>query len=176
MILNYLLLFGALAIGRAFDLASTYFVSPDLRLEMNQWMKKMGWGKVILLNLIITVVAPLVLSKSICMFLVFFSVFIGIRNFQLSTAIRFLGSDRYQKYLYGYYQETKWSSLLVPILLNAFSFMVVGTLIAGPPSLREHKLLWIISAAGFSMMFAGIFIAVAQIITIHRCKKFSQII
>ena len=60
---SYIILTLILAIGRALDLISTRHLTPNFDLELNQWMKKVGWRNTILINAGLTLVFPLVFNK-----------------------------------------------------------------------------------------------------------------
>jgi len=53
-LLNYLLCLTVLGFARGADMLSTWIVTPDLRLERNQTMRRLGWSGILLFNLAAT--------------------------------------------------------------------------------------------------------------------------
>ena len=105
-----------LAIGRFFDLFSTYYATPAFKLEINQWMKKVGWRNTIIINLLSIFLLPALLDEHFCIFLTTVSLLMAFRNFELSIIIRALGEDTYMNKLLETQRGAKFHNFLIPFL------------------------------------------------------------
>lgn len=65
--MTYTLCLIALALSRFLDIASTWNVSPDLKLEKNPIMRRMGWKGIIIINIPLCLIGATCVSFTVIM-------------------------------------------------------------------------------------------------------------
>lgn len=90
----YWWLLGLLVIARAADFYSTWFGTPNLKLEGNPLARKLGWRGGILLNIVICVATAAWPLPAIV--LITTSFLVAGRNFQSAWVMRTMGEDSYR--------------------------------------------------------------------------------
>ena len=83
-----------LGIGRSLDLFSTWYCSPNFDIELNSWMKRAGWKKVILINIVFVPVHSIIIQERNILWGVLSSL-MALRNFQVGTMARAMGEQAY---------------------------------------------------------------------------------
>lgn len=82
-----------LGFGRAADLLTTWLATPDLAMEGNPLVKKLGWKRSILLNVVLCVLIPLYPLGVVVGCTT--SLLVAARNCQTAWAIRSAGEHTY---------------------------------------------------------------------------------
>ena len=90
----YIIVTTILAVGRALDLISTRHLTPNFDLELNQWMKKVGWRNTILINIGIILAFPLIFSKDQVVTFAVLSALMAFRNYQFMPMVKALGDKK----------------------------------------------------------------------------------
>lgn len=106
----YWAVFGLLAFGRGMDILSTWVATPNLVLEGNPLMKKLGWRRAIPINVMLCFgfafwpMAAIMISTT--------SVLVAARNFQHAWLMRSLGEETYRSWHVARILETRVSLYL----------------------------------------------------------------
>ncbi len=99
--------------GRALDLLSTYYITPNLKLETNRLVKRLGWKGSIILQIPLVILG--VFFRPIAFFFLTWSIIIAASNISGAWFIRhFPGGDvKYAENLKSSAQKAKlWNILL----------------------------------------------------------------
>ncbi len=121
VILNIIIL----GLGRFLDLLSTWYGSPNLDLEMNSWMRKVGWKGVILINVAFILIFPFIMQERSFIFAILSALF-ALRNFQMSTIARALGEESYRKIYGKYVANSPWHIFLLPVFFESLVYVAIG--------------------------------------------------
>jgi|SRR5579883_1850685 len=106
--------FGLITFARGMDILSTWVATPNLVLEGNPLMKRLGWKWAIPLNILLCVLfafwplAAIMISTT--------SVLVAARNFQHAWLMRSLGEENYRSWHVARLQETRVSLYLCCLL------------------------------------------------------------
>jgi hypothetical protein len=124
----YGVIFALLAFARGMDILSTWVATPNLVLEGNPLMKKLGWKRAIPVNVLLCIgfafwpLAAIMISTT--------SVLVAARNFQHAWLMRSLGEETYRSWHIARIQETRVSLYLSCLLgQTALTAAVGGALI-----------------------------------------------
>jgi hypothetical protein len=138
-----------LGIGRFLDLFSTWYCSPNFDIEVNSWMKKVGWRGVISINVIVVIVLSLTTQERTIYF-GFLSSLMALRNFQVGTMARAMGEEAYLRAYRQFIKNSSWYLPLLPIFFEVLIYITIGMtiiLLIGKPEDINHKYLSTIGAA-----------------------------
>lgn len=143
-----------LAVGRFLDLFSTWYCSPNFDIELNSWMKRVGWKKVILINiLLVPVLSILVKERNITIAVA--SSLLALRNFQVGTMARAMGEQAYLATYRKFVRNSPWYIPLLPTVFEVIIYITIGTTIAkiiGKPATQN---LGYVSMIGGAFMWLG---------------------
>ena len=162
-----------LGIGRSLDLFSTWYCSPNFDIELNSWMKRAGWRKVILLNIIIVPIFSIIIRERNITWGVLSSL-MALRNFQIGTMARAMGEQAYLATYRKFIRNSPWYIPLIPIIVEVIIYIAVGMtiiLIIGKPKTinLEH-----ISHIGLAFFLLGLVVFSAAIGTRIEKKYFNK--
>jgi hypothetical protein len=113
-----------LTIGRSLDLLSTWYGTPNFEIELNTWMKKVGWRNTILINIVLVLVASR--SRKSAIILGTLSMIIAARNFQVGTMARAIGEQNYRATYRKFVSSTPWYFNMLPIFCESAIYMTIG--------------------------------------------------
>jgi hypothetical protein len=117
-----------LGIGRFLDLFSTWYGSPNFDIEVNSWMKKIGWRRVILINIALVPILSVLAQKRTIFLGVLFSLY-AIRNFQIGTMTRAMGEEAYLATYRQFIRNSSWYFPLIPMFFEVFIYITIGMII-----------------------------------------------
>jgi hypothetical protein len=115
------------AIGRALDLASTYYVTKQMVLETNRRVQKAGWKGAVLLQ--IPAIAVSSVNFYIALFILLWSVFAAVSNLEGSYYIRDKGEEEYYRELQEMARRTPWRKLVAGEMSLLGTMVLAGFLI-----------------------------------------------
>jgi hypothetical protein len=135
---DYVLYTTLLLLSRGVDLLSTWQVTPNLILELNQWMRRVGWKWAVIINIVFSFCFPLIFSKNLVLRLVTFFVLLALRNYMLMPCAVALGEYKYSEVLKEYYLNTRnirfWPSVIIKCII--VQMLAIVTIIAGIANTR----------------------------------------
>jgi hypothetical protein len=140
-----------LGIGRFLDLFSTWYSSPRFDMEVNSWMKRVGWRRVILINIVLVPILSIIPQKRTILLGVLFSLY-ALRNFQIGTMARAMGEEAYLASYRQFIKSSSWYFPLIPIFFEVFIFITIGMtiiLLIGKPQDINQEYVSTIGAALF---------------------------
>lgn len=153
-----------LGISRFLDLFSTWYGSPNFDMEVNSWMKKVGWRRVILINIVLVPVLSIIVQKRSIFAAVLFSL-CALRNFQIGTMARAMGEEAYLATYRQFLKSSAWYFPLIPIFFESFIYIAIGIAIiistGKPKNLNQEY----IDTIGLALSIVGLnisFIAIGQ--------------
>jgi len=116
--------------GRILDIASTRYVTRELKLETNKLARKIGWRGMILLQIPIVFLGSL--DFYFALFIFFWLILLFGNNIQGSWYIKEVGENNYRKELHSNLKVTKpWKIIIGEIsLLITFTFSGLFIIIA----------------------------------------------
>jgi hypothetical protein len=152
-----------LGIGRFLDLLSTWYCTPNFDIEVNSWMKKIGWKGVILINIGLVLIAS-IMAHERTIFLGILSSIVALRNFQAGTMARAMGEQAYISTYRQFVRNTPWYFPLIPIFCEVLIYLMIGMTIIeliGKPETESQKYVGTIGAAllTFGLMLGAVTIA-----------------
>jgi hypothetical protein len=151
-----------LLISRFFDLLSTWFITPTFALELNQWMKTIGWRNTIIINLLLILLIPLLMGPHSAVMLAVFGAIIAWRNFLLYPMASVLGEGEYLRLVREYRVTTSPVRFRI-IVISKFSITVLlGFFILAVGAIDHDKKLWFIPDIARGFMFSGFFLAIME--------------
>ena len=159
---SYIILTTILAVGRALDLISTRQLTPSFDLELNQWMKKVGWRNTILINVGLTLAFPLIFNKNQVVMFAVFSALMAFRNYQFIPMVKTLGESKYSECLKGYYSKTNSIDFWPPIAIKFTVIFLIGAFVVTTKAVDEHEKVWFVPAIGQSLIFYSFFFALIE--------------
>lgn len=121
---EYLLLLALLLFSRGMDFLSTWIATPNLVLEGNPIVKKLGWKWGALLNIVLCL--ALAAWPLLAIVIATASVLVAARNFQSAWLIRSFGEDAYRNWYIHRVQETRVTLLLFCLAGNTLLTAGVG--------------------------------------------------
>ncbi len=119
----YLFNLGITALGRALDLISTYYITPNLKLETNKIVGRFGWKGAILIQIPVIIFGTF--FRPIAIFFLVWSIIIAASNISGAWFIRhFPGGDvKYSEFLKNAAKKAKLRNILLdeitPLILFA---------------------------------------------------------
>ena len=113
-----------LLFARGMDVLSTRVATPNLVLEANPIVKKLGWKWSILLNLVFCVMLAIWPLSAIIISTM--SILVAARNFQSAWLMRTLGEELYRSWHAARLRETKFSFFMLCLLAQAALTAAVG--------------------------------------------------
>jgi hypothetical protein len=113
-----------LLFARGMDVLSTLVATPNLVLEANPIVRKLGWKWSILLNLVFCV--GLAISPLSAIIISTMSVLVAARNFQSAWLMRTLGEEHYRSWHAARLRETRFSLFMLCLLAQAALTALVG--------------------------------------------------
>jgi uncharacterized membrane protein len=138
-----------LGIGRFLDLLSTWYSTPNFDIEVNSWMKKVGWRGVILINIVLVpTLSSLAHERTV--FLGVLSSIVALRNFQAGTMARAMGETAYINAYRQFVRNSPWYLPLLPIFCEVIIYITIGMTIIeliGKPENVNQKYVGTIGAA-----------------------------
>jgi hypothetical protein len=151
-----------LGAGRFLDLFSTWYCTPNFDIEANSWMKKIGWKKIIFLNiLLIPILSTIVRERTILLGVL--SSLMALRNFQIGIMARAMGERAYLNVYRDFLRNSPWYLPLIPIFIEVIIYIVIGMtiiLLVGQP---ETKNLEYVSMIGGAFLCFGLIVGCATI-------------
>jgi MFS family permease len=152
-----------LSIGRSLDLISTWYCTPNFDIEVNSWMKKVGWRGVILINIVLVLIAS-IMAHERTIFLGVLSCVVALRNFQAGTMARAMGEQVYITAYRQFVRNTPWYFPLIPIFCEVLIYVTIGMTIIeliGKPENENQRYVGTIGAAflTFGLMLGSVTIA-----------------
>jgi hypothetical protein len=159
----YIFLTTILAAGRALDLISTRHLTPNFKLELNQWMKKVGWRNTILINIGLVLAFPLIFNKVQVVTFAVLSALMAFRNYQFIPMVKVLGESRYAECLNDYYSKTKSIEFWPPVAIKFAVVFLMGLFIIITKVVDKQGEIWFVSAIGQGLMFYSMFFAIFEI-------------
>lgn len=120
----YLVLLLLLGFARGADILSTRVATPNLLLEANPLVRKLGWRWSILLNLILCVAVPVWPAPAIIISTA--SVLVASRNFQSAWLMRAFGEESYRLWHRDRLQEAGFSLFLFCLFSQTLLIAAVG--------------------------------------------------
>lgn len=138
-------------------MGSTYLVTPDFRLEMNQWMRRVGWGWTLLLNAVGVLTVPLIAGPSTCVCFATFSALLAWRNLLLLPPARSLAAEGYSAMLLNYHVKVSNTEYYIATLSKAFVCLLIGFLLLATTVPQFNASLWFIGGIARAFMFMGAF-------------------
>jgi hypothetical protein len=160
-----------LALGRAVDLLGTWAASPDLKLETNVWMRRLGWPRTLLINVLFVLVLILVADRHAWILLGVFSALLGLRNAQLAWIARALGPDEYREKLRLWMRSARLRVILGPLLLEMTGFAILGLAVSDGSVLREHPQLWYVADIGRGIVMFGLFVGLLRGLEVFHQRR-----
>lgn len=161
----------ALVLGRLLDLAGTRAASPDLGLETNAWMRRLGWRLTLVGNAAFVAVVLLLAGPSTWIWLGAFSALLGLRKAQLAWVARALGPRDYGTALRRWLREAPLSSVAGAILLEAGIPVLLGAAILDGSALRDHERLWSVADVGRGVLLYGLFAGLLRTVTAWQVRR-----
>lgn len=125
----YLFNMGITALGRSLDLLSTYYITPNLKLETNKIVGRFGWKGAILIQ--IPVVLFGTFFRPIAVFFLAWSIIIAASNISGAWFVRhFPGGDvKYSEFLKNAAKQAKLKNILLdempPLILYTIPSLLV---------------------------------------------------
>jgi len=179
---TYLIFVFVLAVGRSLDLISTWLVTPDLQLESNQLMKKLGWRNSILLNIgviflfpLLQLVLPGFFRGQGVVILATLSALLAFRNLQFIPMVKTLGQKEYGERFVEYYRDSKpsifWSALFVKHVV----IFILGMLMISAGAVKGTESIWFVGAMGNAFVFYSFSFALLEF-RIRRRAKYAAIL
>jgi hypothetical protein len=153
-----------LGIGRFLDLFSTWYGSPNFDMEVNSWMKKVGWRKVILINVALVPILSVIAQKRTIFLGVLFSLY-ALRNFQIGIMTRAMGEAAYLATYRQFIRNSSWYFPLLPIFFEVFIYIAIGVTIIfliGKPKDINQEYVSTIGAALFTFGLTVGTVTIAQ--------------
>lgn len=167
----YIIITTILAVGRALDLISTRHLTPNFDLELNQWMKKVGWRNTILINIGIILAFPLIFSKDQVVTFAVLSALMAFRNYQFVPMVKALGESKYAECLNDYYSKTKSIEFWPPVAIKFAVVFFMGLFIIITKAVDNQGKIWFVSAIGQGLMFYSTFFALIEIRSRLVCSR-----
>ncbi|MHA1264274.1 MAG: hypothetical protein ACTSRS_03485 [Candidatus Helarchaeota archaeon] len=156
-ILDYLLNLGITALGRSLDILSTYYITPNLKLETNRLISRLGWKGAFLLQIPVLILGTI--FRPVAIFFFAWSIIIAATNISGAWFIRNFpgGETKYVQYIH----EAALKSKLRNIFLDESSPLILFFL----PSLLVW--IWISLEVGdiFSLIIQDSFLSYVIIVT-----------
>ncbi|MFM1769931.1 MAG: hypothetical protein RJA22_2460 [Verrucomicrobiota bacterium] len=121
---DYFLFLGLLALGRGMDLLSTLVATPNLRLEANPIMRRLGWRGSLLVNVVTCLgfalwpLPAVIISTT--------SLLVAARNFEWAWLMRSMGEEDYQAFIADRLAVTPRSLVFLSLFGQTFLFALVG--------------------------------------------------
>ncbi len=112
-----------LLLSRLGDLSSTYLVTPTLKLESNDLVRRLGWKYAILTLLI--AVAPYY-NPQMAMVILVPSLLVSASNISKIWAARTMGEDEYADYVQAIARRSKLPHALYTVAGQCFFIMLAG--------------------------------------------------
>jgi len=168
---NYFLMASVLALGRGFDLLSTWHITPTFHLELNQWMKRLGWLNTIFLNLALVLLLPLVLNRDSIVSLAVFSMLLAHRNYLCMPIAAALGEIEYAKQVRLYYQNTESSRFWSSVVIKASVFVLIGFFVLAVGAVDKVGQLWFVVGISRAFLMTGFFVAAIESFTRISARK-----
>ncbi|MHA1131761.1 MAG: hypothetical protein ACTSQI_00140 [Candidatus Helarchaeota archaeon] len=171
---------GITALGRALDLLSTYYITPNLEMETNTLIKKLGYRNSILLQVPLIIFGALL--RPIAVFFFAWSVIIASSNISGAWFVRNLpgGDKEYTKLLRQSSKKAKWRNILLdespPLILysvpSIFVWVGIHLEIGNVMDLllEESFLSYVLIITG-ALMLHGIMGFLRNILYINRLRK-----
>lgn len=128
-----------LAFGRFLDLFSTWYCSPNFDVEVNSWMRRVGWKNVILINILLLPVLSIVIKERNILFGVLSSL-MALRNFQVGIMARAMGEQAFIATYRKFVRNSPWYLPLIPIFFEVVIYITIGmtiVLIIGKPETQN---------------------------------------
>jgi hypothetical protein len=152
-----------LSIGRSLDLISTWYCTPNFDIEVNSWMKKVGWRGVILINIALVPIVSIIAHERTIFLGVLFSI-VALRNFQVGTMARVMGEKAYIAAYRQFIKNSPWYFPLIPIFFEVLIYIMIGMTIIeliGKPENVNQKYIGKIGAAllTFGLILGSVTIA-----------------
>src|SRR3984957_9709100 len=122
---DYFILLGLLLFSRSMDIVSTRVATPNLILEANPVVRKLGWRWSIILNLGLCTALALSLLSSIIVCTL--SVLVAARNFQSAWLMRALGEEFYRSWHAARLRDRSFSMFVLCLLAQTALTAIVGT-------------------------------------------------
>jgi hypothetical protein len=149
-----------LGIGRSLDLFSTWYCTPNFDIEANSWMQRIGWGKVILINVVLVPTLSIIAQERTILFGVLSSL-MAMRNFQVGTMARAMGEQTYLATYRKFVRNNPWYFPLLPVFLEVIIYVAIGMaiiLLIGKPETQNLKYVSTIGEAFlcFGLLVGGI--------------------
>jgi hypothetical protein len=162
-----------LAIGRSLDLFSTWYCSPNFDIELNSWMKRVGWKNVILINIIIVPIFSIAMQERNILWGVLSSL-MALRNFQVGTMARAMGEQAYLNAYRKFVRDSPWYVPLIPIFVESFIYIAIGGTIILIISKPETQNLNYVGTIGAAFLCLGLIVSFASIGQRIEKKYFSS--
>ena len=147
-----------MGIGRFLDLFSTWYTTPNFDIEANSWMKKVGWKKVILINIALVIVLS-VLARERTISIGVFSSIVAARNFQAGTMARAMGEKAYLTTHRRFIKNNSWYFPLLPIFFESLIYIAIGMTITGLIGAPENTGQKYISMIGTALLATGLMLS-----------------
>lgn len=157
--------------GRALDLLGTRLASPDLALESNAWMRRLGWPRVLLVNALLVPGLALLTSRHTWLWIGVFSALLGVRNAQLAWTARALHPKEHGAALDRWLRTAPLRSILGPLLLESGVLVVLGAVLMDGSVVRTHERLWYVADVGRGILFFGVFVGLLRGLELHHQRR-----
>ncbi len=179
-VLYYLINAGITALGRALDLLSTYYITPNLELETNTLISRLGWKGSILLQVPLVVFGALIRPAAVFFFA--WSVIIAASNISGAWFVRNLpgGDAQYADLLEQSARRAKLRNIILDespplvfytipnILVWVAIHLGVGNVI--DLLVQETFISYVLVVTG-AFMFHGVMGFIRNVLYINRLRK-----
>lgn len=145
-----LLVLGLVILGRAGDILSTRFVTPNLALEANPIARRMGWKWILITSLVFPVVPFLSIEAGVV--IAVGSLLVTYSNLSAAWMIRAVGEDGYRRFVQDAARRSPEWIAHVTRLIGAACVTIVGVLLlfgsGGPDGIPYWVAIGILAYAG----------------------------
>lgn len=177
----YYFLNGAItAFGRSLDLLSTYYITPNLKLETNRLVGRLGWKGSIILQVPVVILG--IFFRPIAIFFLAWSIIIAASNISGAWFVRhFPGGDvKYAEFLKSSAQKARVRNILLdemsPLVLFFIPSLLVWLWVHFEVGyilnliIQESFLSYILIVTG-ALMLHGIMSFIRNFLYIYRLKR-----
>jgi MFS family permease len=141
------------------DLLSTWHATPTFTLELNQWMRRVGWRWTIIINIALIAVFPWVLGKTAAIMLATASALMAWRNYQLAPSAIGFGQDQYRRAIESYYKTASTVVFVTAVFVKLLSFVVIGFMLFAVKAVDHSDRVWFIPGIAQGFLFFALFVA-----------------
>lgn len=122
---DYFILLALLLFSRSMDIISTRVATPNLVLEANPLVRKLGWRWSIVMNFAFCVALAVSMLSSIIICTL--SLLVAARNFQSAWLMRALGEEFYRSWHAARLRESSFAVFVYCLLAQTVLTVIVGS-------------------------------------------------